>query len=196
MRYLKSQNLSRYGVTDNTFRVYPRDPGHTADGSRAIMDLTGALRLPKGTTNQRPELTGVATPEGANGYIRYNTSTNPLTMLPIGIEAYINGVWEVVRGPGAGSIVKQTLGPGNYAEIYWGPLSSVPLDGDNIIVLVENVWQIHETNFTLVTNPPGLAQATYGTVVTGVAYPAGTYIKFEEAVPLDKNVTIYYGFTN
>ncbi len=196
MRFLKSQNLSRYGIIDNTLRVYPRDPGHTADGSRAIMDLTGALRLPKGTTAQRPELSGVATPEGANGYIRYNTSLNPLNMLPIGIEAYINGVWEVVRAPGSSTIHKQTIGPGNYDEIYFGPLDIVPSDGDNIIVLVENVWQIYETNFTLVQNPPGLALATYGTVVEGVAYPSGTYLKFEEPVPLDKNVTIYFGFTN
>jgi hypothetical protein len=194
MRFLKQQNLSRYGLRDNALFVTNRPLGHTNDGSKAIMDLTGALRLPKGTENQRPEITGIVA--GANGFIRYNTSTNPLTGLDYGLEAYIGGVWETVKAPGAGTIVKQTIGPGNYAEEYFGPLSIVPASADNIIVLVENVFQISTTNFELIQNPPGLAQATYGTVVTGAPYPAGWYLKFQEPVPLDKNVTVYFGFSN
>jgi hypothetical protein len=140
------------------------------------MDLTGGLRLPKGTTAQRPEITGsgIRTPNGANGYIRYNTTTNSL-------EAYIDGVWEVVRAPGATSITKQTLGPGDDVETTFGPLSQIPSSENNILVFVENVFQISDTNFNLVDNYLG---------------SGNTHIVFTSPVPLDKLVTIYFGFAN
>ena len=81
MRFLKQRSLSKFSPSDNTL--------FTNHYGRAVMDLTGGIRLPKGTTAQRPQVSGVRTPNGANGYIRYNTTTNS-------IEAYINGVWEVV----------------------------------------------------------------------------------------------------
>jgi hypothetical protein len=188
MRYLKTQNLSKYGITDNRLSANPY--------GRYIMNGTGALRVPKGTSDERPQISNVKTPAGANGYIRYNTSIDPITNLPIGLEAYIDGEWEVVRGPSAASIVKQELGPGNYEEIYFGPLLRIPSSPDNILVLVENVFQISTTNFTLETNPPGLAKATYNNVIEGEPYPAGVYLRFNESVPLDKNVTIYFGFAD
>jgi hypothetical protein len=188
MKFLKAQNLSKYGLTDNALRVNSY--------GRYIMDGTGALRLPKGTSAQRPQLANVSTPEGANGYIRYNTSLDDISGLPIGLEAYINGVWEVVRGPGAGAIYKQSIGPGNYEEIFFGPLDRVISSIDNILVFVENVFQISETNFTLVSNPSGNALATYGDLVEGQPYPPGQYLRFESEVPLDKLVTVYFGFAN
>ena len=186
MKFLKAQNLSKYGLTDNAFRVNSY--------GRYIMDGTGALRLPKGTTEQRPQLANVSVPDGANGYIRYNTSIDSISGFPIGLEAYINGVWEVVKSPGAGAIYKQPIGPGNYAEIFFGPLDRSVSSVDNILVFVENVFQISETNFTLVTNPPGVARATFGDLVEGAPYPAGQYLRFESVVPLDKLVTVYFGF--
>jgi hypothetical protein len=177
MRFLKQKTLSKYSPSDNTFIAYDTRPlGHTQDGGRAIMDLTGGLRLPKGTTLQRPEITGsgIRTPDGANGYIRYNTTTNSL-------EAYIDNVWEVVRAPGATSITKQTLGPGNDVDTTFGPLSQIPSSENNILVLVENVFQISDTNFNLVDNYLGSGD---------------TYIVFTSPVPLDKLITIYFGFAN
>jgi hypothetical protein len=171
MKFLKTQNLSRYGVTDNVLRANPF--------GRYIMDGTGALRLPKGTTNKRPQLTGVSTPEGANGYIRYNTTTNEL-------EDYISGDWETVRASGSNSIIKHTLGPGDYVETIFGPLlrtPPIPTPNTNfdfpIIVLIENVIQISETNYNLLYNYQGTGD---------------TYIQFESPVPLDKSITIYFGF--
>jgi len=177
MRFLKQKTISKYSPSDNSFiAVDTRPEGHTADGGRAIMDLTGGLRLPKGTTSQRPEITGagIRTPNGANGYIRYNTTTNSL-------EAYIDNVWEVVRAPGATSITKQTLGPGNDVETTFGPLSQIPSSENNILVLVENVFQISDTNFNLVDNYLG---------------SGNTYIVFTSPIPLDKLITIYFGFAN
>lgn len=179
MKFLKQKNISRYTVNDNTLiaNYY----------GRAVMDLTGGLRLPKGTTAQRPQLSSVRTPNGANGYIRYNTSTNSL-------EAYIDGVWEVVRAPGATSITKQEIGPGDYSETLFGPLSQIPASADNILVFVENVFQISTTNFTLVQNPAGTPVAAF---YSGAgSYPTGWYLQFTSAVPLDKYVTVYFGFAN
>ena len=81
MRFLKQKTLSKYSPSDQSL--------FTNHFGRAVMQLTGGLRLPKGTTAQRPQLSGVRTTGAANGFMRYNTTTNS-------IEAYIDGVWEVV----------------------------------------------------------------------------------------------------
>jgi hypothetical protein len=138
------------------------------------MGLSGGLRLPQGTTAQRPQITndvrypGDAT-EYADGTIRYNIDTNSL-------EALIAGVWEVVRAPGATTITKQTLGPGDYVQTTFGPLIQTPASADNILVFVENVFQISTTNYTLVSG--------------------NTEIEFTSPVPLGKYVTVYFGFAN
>ena len=166
MRFLKQKTISRYSPSDNTL--------FTNHYGRAIMDLTGGLRLPKGSTSERPQLSGVRNPNGANGFIRYNTTTNS-------IEAYIDGVWEVVRAPGATTITKQTLGPGDEVETTFGPLSQIPSSENNILVFVENVFQISDTNYNLVDNYLG---------------SGNTYIVFTSPIPLGKYITIYFGFAN
>lgn len=182
MKFLKSQNTSRYSPSDNTFQVNPY--------GRAVMDFNGAVMLPKGTEAQRPDITGVRQPTDANGYIRYNTDTDS-------IEAYVDGVWEVVRAPGASTITKQTLGPGDDTETVFGPLltdaiylNAYSASADNLLVLVENVVQISTTNFTV-------EQSSSGNL-TGPSspYADGWYLKFTSPVPTSKNVTIYYGFAN
>ncbi len=166
MRFLKQKTLSKYSPSDNAL--------FTNHYGRAIMDLTGGLRLPKGSTAERPQLSGVRNPNGANGFIRYNTTTNS-------IEAYIDGVWEVVRAPGATAITKQTLGPGDEVETTFGPLTQIPSSENNILVFVENVFQISDTNYNLVDNYLG---------------SGNTYIVFTSPIPLGKYVTIYFGFAN
>jgi len=165
MKFLKQKNISKYSVTDQTL--------FTNHFGRAVMGLTGGLRLPQGTTAQRPQTSGIRYPgdasEFADGTIRYNIDTNSL-------EALIAGIWEVVRAPGATTITKQTLGPGNNVDVTFGPLTLTPSSADNIIVLVENVMQISTTNYTLTSG--------------------NTYITFTSPVPLGKYVTIYFGFAN
>ena len=165
MKFLKQKNISKYSTTDQTL--------FTNHFGRAVMGLTGGLRLPQGTTAQRPQTSGIRYPgdvsEFADGTIRYNLDTNSL-------EALIAGVWEVVRAPGATTITKQTLGPGNDVDVNFGPLTLTPSSPDNIIVLVENVMQISTTNYTLTSS--------------------NTVITFTSPVPLGKYVTIYFGFAN
>lgn len=166
MRFLKQKTLSKYSPSDNSL--------FTNHYGRAVMDLSGGLRLPKGSTAERPQLSNVRNGNGANGFIRYNTDTNSL-------EAYIDGVWEIVRAPGATTITKQTLGPGDDVETTFGPLDIEPSSEDNILVFVENVFQISNTNYNLDYNYLGSGQ---------------TYIQFTSPVPLDKYITIYFGFAN
>jgi hypothetical protein len=165
MKFLKQKNISKYSATDQTL--------FTNHFGRAVMGLSGGLRLPQGTTAQRPNTSGVRYPgdssEFADGTIRYNLDTNSL-------EALIAGVWEVVRAPGATTITKQTLGPGDGVAVAFGPLTLTPSSENNIIVLVENVMQIGTTNYTLTSS--------------------NTYITFTSPVPVGKSVTIFFGFAN
>ena len=165
MKFLKQKNISKYSATDQTL--------FTNHFGRAVMGLSGGLRLPQGTTAQRPNTSGVRYPgdasEFADGTIRYHLDTNSL-------EALIAGVWEVVRAPGATTITKQTLGPGDGVAVAFGPLTLTPSSPDNIIVLVENVMQISTTNYTLTSS--------------------NTVITFTSPVPLGKYVTVYFGYAN
>jgi hypothetical protein len=198
MKFLKTQNTSRFGLKDNAFKVNPY--------GRYTMDGTGGLRLPKGRgpfladgvtpdpagPDQRPNLSGVEMPDGANGMLRYNTTLNEL-------ECYIGGFWETVKGSATNSITASGYGPGDFVETKFGPLNTAyapdyTANANNIIVLVENVWQIAGTNFTIVTTPAGVPSASfYG---GAGSYPAGYYISFSEAVPIGKTVTVYYGYAN
>ncbi len=191
MKFLKTKNISRFSINDRTVIAYPDTNG---PGGRVVMNSHGGLMLPKGTTSQRPQLTGVRQPTDANGTIRYNTTTNS-------IEAYVGGAWEVVRAPGSTTITKQTLGPGDGTETVFGPLnssfvSSYSASSDNIIVLVENVMQISTTNFTV-------NQSVSGSLTgPNAPYADGWYVKFTSAVPATGGggnpvyVTIYYGYAN
>ena len=196
MKFLKQKTLSRYSPSDNAFIVVDvrqhnivsatdlsLPAGTNLSGARAIMDITGGLRIPKGTSDQRPREAGVRTPNGGNGFIRYNTSVGPDGINDIGLEALIGGVWEVVKAPGAAAIQKQTIEGADGIETTFGPLDQIPRSENNIIVLVENVMQISDTNFNLVDNylgPDGL----------------GTYIVFTSPVPFGKNITIFFGYAD
>jgi hypothetical protein len=185
MKFLKSKNISKWSTNDRTMIVYPNGNG---PGNRVVFNAKGGMMLPKGSTSERPQLTGVRQPTDANGTIRYNTTTSS-------IEAYVGGAWEIVRAPGASTIAKQTLGPGNDTETVFGPLNTSFLaaysaSDDNILVLVENVFQISVTNYTV-------EQSVSGNLTgPGAPYSDGWYVKFTSPVPLGKFVTIYFGYSN
>jgi len=174
MRFLKQQNLNKFRRTDATV-------SYDAKGQ---INLTSSLSvlLPKGTTQQQP-----STP--VNGEIRYNTSTNE-------VEAYSNGAWRAFRYKEPTAVTYQTIGTGDYVTTYFGPLTppnqtNYPNSngitvfgtnyGANIMVYVENVFQLYGTNYVLEQNPVGFA--------------AGWYLSFNEAPPI-KAITVIYGFDN
>lgn len=191
MKYLKTKNISKFSINDRSLIYYPDGNG---PGNRIVVNAKGGIMLPKGTTAQRPQLTGVRQPTDANGTIRYNTSLNI-------IEAYVGGAWVTVSTSLAAAVTKQTLGPGDGTETVFGPLNSTftasyAASADNIIVLVENVFQISTTNYTV--------QQSVSGSLTGpnAPYADGWYVKFTSAVPASGMggnpvyVTIYYGYAN
>ena len=211
MRFLKQKTLSQYSAADDALMIYDnRDIAtHTNNGGRAVMDITGALRLPKGTTDQRPKLTGVRTPNGPNGYIRYNTTTNS-------VEAYIDGIWEVVKKSG-GSAIQVSRLAANGTETTFGPLSANvdyrtsytnnPNGDYNLIVLVDNVMQIGRTvNYVVTLRQSGsfvsVNDAPFSASGPGIYTNGEYYIQFPSAVPATDGsgnpiyVTVFYGYGN
>jgi hypothetical protein len=149
MKYTKRLVLNRFRPTDNTFAVQQ-------DGT-IVTNTKKALETPSGLTSQRP-----AAP--VNGEIRYNQTISDL-------EAYnISGQgtgWERIKTNRQTPVTAQNLGVGNYQNTLFGPLSynvstTAP---QNVLVFVDNVYQIPNTNYTLVSG----AGATTSTTLTSTA---------------------------
>jgi hypothetical protein len=166
MRFLKGKTLSKFSPTDQSLFV--------SSSGRAVMNIHGALRLPKGTTLEQPDLVGVRVQGGPYGYIRYNTDLNA-------IEAYFSTGWEVVRAAGGASITRQQITGADGIETTFGPLDQIPDDAKEIMVYVDNVFQHATENYTLATNYLG---------------SGNTYIVFTSPAPYGKPIWIYYGFAN
>lgn len=177
MRYLKKQVLNRRAPYDQRLQI---------DVSNSIvMSSPAAVQVPAGLTNQRPTVGnryGANTVADLSGMIRYNTSTGEF-------EGNQAGQWRAFRFKEATQIVVQTVGVGDFVETVFGPLNPAPptlvqsgttWSGANVIVIVENVIQIYNTNYTTTENPVGKA--------------LGTYIVFDQPVPTGKEVTVIHGF--
>jgi hypothetical protein len=167
MRFIKRQSTNLRSLSGKGV--------HYTVNDEIVMDSKNSVRVPKGPANERPE-----TP--TEGHLRYNSTVDEL-------EAFQDGAWrqirfkEPFRNPG---IVQQNLGNGDAVETDFGPLNSqhneypVPEAAQNILVFIENVFQISTTNYILVQNPP--------------AKPAGWYIRFGTPVPFGKPVTVLHNF--
>jgi hypothetical protein len=206
MRFLKQKTLSQYSAADDALMIYDnRDLAtHTNNGGRAVMDITGALRLPKGTTDQRPKLTNVRTPNGPNGYIRYNTTTDS-------IEGYVDSRWEVIRAPGDTAVQISRLAADG-TETTFGPLNASYLGAysvsdHNVMVLVDNVIQIGEKiNYTIVRRSAGsfvsVNFSPFSASGPGSYTNGDYYVQFSAAVPATGGtgdpiyVTVFYGYGN
>lgn len=159
MRLLKAQNT-------NLRNIYGKGVKYDIN-DQVILDSNNVMLIPKGTTAQRPS--------GPNeGHMRFNTSINSAGET-IGFEVYYNSSWRRLRfkepnlNPG---IVQQDLGLGDASQLYFGPLDSgdfdypIPVAGQHILVFVENVFQIHNTNYVLEQNP-GITLTIVDVVSTG-----------------------------
>lgn len=150
MRLIKQQTTNLRNIAGKGIRYDIND--------QIIVDSTNVVLLSKGTTAERP-----TTP--VNGHMRYNTDVEEF-------EFYQNGAWRKVRykEPNSVGITQQNLGSGDAVETIFGPLNSgdtdypVPNAAQNILVFVENVFQISGTNYSLIQNPG--SSNTISTVVS------------------------------
>ena len=188
MKYLKRQVLDKKQITGNT-SVYVDVSGEV------VVNQPYTLLVPKGTDSQRsPDTTA---PSYVNGTIRYNTTSNEF-------EGYQSGAWRSFRFKEPGEIKLQTLSElGDGSTVVFGPLNPNPFTytaqsgvtwdaaqiAKNIMVFVENVYQVPTVNYTVVQNPAG----NYGGN-PGVDMPDGTYIQFSTAVPANKPVYVLHNF--
>lgn len=165
MRYLQRQLLDKKKIQTSNLAV--------SIGGDVIMDSPHSLRLPKGTTGQRSII-----PE--NGMIRFNSTTGE-------VEVYQNSSWRALRFKESTGITQQTLGYGDGLTTIFGPLNPAPPStvasgttwgGQNLVVLVENVYQIHTTNYTIVQNP-SIAGRTYNGDISVQANPGDSVLTFD-----------------
>ena len=170
MKFVKRQSTSR-GINADTKGINIDALGLTT------INTDKAVIVPKGDTNARPFIP-------IEGMIRYNTDETEL-------EVYHNGAWKPIRFREPTTIVQQNLGNGDGTETTFGPLNSgdafypVPISENNILVTIENVFQLATTNYTLVQNPSS---------GPGAPYAAGWYLVFGTPVPTGKPVQVLHNF--
>lgn len=166
MRLIKAQSTNLRNIKGKGVRYDIND--------QVILDSNNVALVPKGKQSERPT-------SPTNGHIRYSTDDNEF-------EFYANGAWREVRykEPTQLGITQQNLGNGNATETIFGPLDSgdtdfpVPEAAQNVLVFVENVFQIAGTNYNLVQNPSGFA--------------TGFYLEFTSAPDAGKPITVLHNF--
>lgn len=170
MRFLKAQTTSR-GINADT-------KGINIDSLGLVnVNTDKAVIVPKGDQNARP-----FTPQ--EGMLRYNTDEQEF-------EVYHQAEWKPIRFREPVTITQQNLGNGDGVETTFGPLDSgdafypVPVSENNILVTIENVFQLATTNYTLVQNPSTGPNAPYA---------AGWYLVFGTPVPTGKPVQVLHNF--
>jgi hypothetical protein len=187
MRFLKTLTLNRRAIYD----------------SRVALDIDNNFTLANSFTMVLPK-SDASVSNPTVGQLRYNTSTNE-------VEVYqgIGGgaTWRSLRFKESIGIIQQDIGTGDAIEEVFGPLVPNPVDstidentawasngnvltpgdewtGANIIVLVENVFQLYNTNYTIV-----LGENLVPTRITGERY-----VQFSSPVDVGKHVTVLHGF--
>jgi len=164
MRLIKAQSTNLRNIKGTGLK-------YDIHGINRMGGETGVV-VPIGNTSERPVF-----PEP--GIIRYNTDVDAF-------EMYSDGSWGEIRKKEPTNIVQQNLGNGDASETVFGPLVNgdanfpVPSAARNILVFVENVFQIATTNYVLVQNPAGKAP--------------GWYISFSSAPDLGKPITVLHNF--
>jgi hypothetical protein len=164
MKFLKKSQLNFRNVKDDSIAVQI--------SNEVTLDTNNAVRIPKGTTSQRPG--GVDSINSTSlGQMRYNTTTNEIEVYQ---GAGGRAAWRSLRYKESTQIIQQDLGTGDDVEYIFGPLNPAPptsdlvddksaWGGQNLLVFVENVMQLHTTNYVIIQNPCRVT----GTIISFVA---------------------------
>ena len=140
MRYLRQHVLNRRSPSDSRVKIDMTDS--------IVMDTSNNMLMPRGTTAERPV-------SPVNGMMRYNTTTEQ-------VEVYQSSTWRSFRFKESTAVTQQTLGPGDDILRHFGPLNPAPptttesgstYGPQNLLVYIDTVPQIPNTNFVLIQNP-------------------------------------------
>jgi hypothetical protein len=148
MKFLKTKNISKSSVSDKTFIVNTY--------GRISTNSTNSFQIPSGTTAQRPQ-----TSLEQAGQMRYNEET-------LEFEMFIDNDWRNIRFKEASLVSYQTFPGANDTEILFGILDPAPpatiqdgvaWSGAQLMVYVENVFQLFNTNYKIIQNPCNITTA-------------------------------------
>jgi hypothetical protein len=140
MRFLRNLNLNPKAPHDQRLLI--------TKSNEVQFNTTRSLLLPSGPTSDR-----AATPTA--GMMRLNTDTGQ-------VELYQGSSWRSLRFKESVGITLQNLGNGDGISSLYGPLNPAPpavsqsgatWTGANLMVYVENVFQIYNTNYLISQNP-------------------------------------------
>lgn len=147
MKFLKTKNISKFSISDRTLIVNPY--------GRIDTNSTNSLQLPVGNDAQRPQ------PSLAyEGQMRMNTEVLGPGLAEF--EVFQAGEWRSVKFKVPSQVTYSALGNGNDVETLFGPLTptppatienGAPWSGAQLMVYVENVFQLFNTNYTVTQNP-------------------------------------------
>jgi hypothetical protein len=176
MRFLKRQTINRRQLKSTTVYSDVTDANVYVNPSNS-----GSLVLPSGTNAQVP-----ASP--VNGMMRYNVDSNE-------VQVYQGSSWRSLRFKEATKITLQNLGFIDGYSYFYGPLNTLyapanissnnnTFGGQSLLVLLGNVLQIYNTNYTITQNPVASvatsAQSNNGagtlTFTSTVAIPTGSVV--------------------
>ena len=162
MKFYKRQSINPADPMDNRLSVQ-------ADG-RIDTNTVASLQIPAGTKAERPDT-------GINGMIRYNKDIGAGGEF----EAFIDGEWTLFRNGRQNAITQQTFTNTNYQNTIFGPLAYDIDIGrpQNIMIYIDNVYQITATNYTLVQSTLEVPLTT-STLVTQLAGFGETIIHVED----------------
>lgn len=173
MRFLKTQSINPRVIYDDRLAVDTLDA--------VVMNTPMNLLIPKGAVANRPI-------SPTNGMIRYNTDSNQF-------EGYQAGSWRSFSFKEASTITLQSLGNIDGYSYFYGPLNSAynPLlvdstnstyGGQSILVFIENVFQIFNTNYIVTQNP------TAGVVTSAIANTGTTTLSFASTATIPTNSVV------
>ena len=148
MKFLKTKNISKFSISDRTFIVNPY--------GRITTNSTNSLQIPVGADEEKPQTSLLR-----EGMMRMNTGALGVNEGTAQFEVYQAGDWRPVKFKVPSQITYSTPIAGNDLETIFyidpqPPLTiedGLPWTGKQLMVYVENVFQLDNQNFVVIENP-------------------------------------------
>ena len=149
MKFLKTKNISKFSVSDRTFIVNPY--------GRITTNSTNSLQIPVGTEAQKPQTSLLN-----QGMIRITDPDLGAVGEGFGqFEVYQAGAWRPVKFKVPSQVTYSTPVTANDIEtlFYIDPQPPLTIEDGNawtgaqLMVYVENVFQLYNQNFVVVQDP-------------------------------------------